>query len=77
MARVSRSAYLECALDILAELGSEGLTVSELCARLAVTKGSFYHHRTGMPDLGTALLGFWAQERSQRLGQLSTVGGTP
>jgi AcrR family transcriptional regulator len=67
MARVSRTAYLEEALEILAELGSDGLTVPELCARLGVTKGSFYHHFSSTAELVTALLEFWADARSQRL----------
>jgi AcrR family transcriptional regulator len=67
MARVNRSTYLECALEVLAELGSEGLTIAELCSRLGVTKGSFYHHFSGMPEFGAALLRFWEQQRSSRL----------
>lgn len=67
MARVSRTAYLEEALEILADLGSDGLTVPELCARLGVTKGSFYHHFASTGELITALLEFWADARSQRL----------
>lgn len=67
MARVSRTAYLEAALEILAESGSGGLTVSELCTRLGVTKGSFYHHFSGISDLVTQLLAFWEEARSQRL----------
>lgn len=67
MARANRTAYLECALDVLAESGSEGLTIAELCGRLGVTKGSFYHHFAGMPELVTALLAFWEQDRTQRL----------
>lgn len=77
MARVSRSAYLEAALEVLAEAGSEGLTVAELCARLGVTKGSFYHHFTGMPELVNALLRFWADERSQRLIEVSSAEPDP
>ncbi|GAA5171234.1 TetR/AcrR family transcriptional regulator [Pseudonocardia eucalypti] len=77
MARVSRSAYLEAALEVLAEAGSEGLTVAELCARLGVTKGSFYHHFTGMPELVSALLRFWADERSQRLIEVSSAEPDP
>jgi AcrR family transcriptional regulator len=67
MARANRSAYLESALDVLAGAGSEGLTISELCARLGVTKGSFYHHFSGMPEFVTALLEFWEDQRSRRL----------
>ncbi|HEX4251869.1 MAG TPA: TetR/AcrR family transcriptional regulator [Pseudonocardia sp.] len=54
-------------MDVLAEAGSEGLTISELCSRLGVTKGSFYHHFSGMPEFVTALLEFWEEQRSKRL----------
>ncbi|HEY1973811.1 MAG TPA: helix-turn-helix domain-containing protein [Pseudonocardia sp.] len=67
MARVSRVAYLEAALDVLADSGSDALTVAELCTRLGVTKGSFYHHFSGTAELVTALLAFWEEDRSQRL----------
>jgi hypothetical protein len=40
MACVRRTAYLEAALAILADSGSEGLMVSELCTGLGVTEGS-------------------------------------
>src|SRR5579884_2605293 len=59
MARANRTAYLECALDVLAESGADGLTIAELCGRLGVTKGSFYHHFAGMGEFVTALLAFW------------------
>jgi len=77
MARVNRSAYLESALRILAEDGSDGLTVAELCCRLNVTKGSFYHHFSGMPEFVTALLEFWEDQRSQRLIAASEAESDP
>ncbi|HEY2203998.1 MAG TPA: TetR/AcrR family transcriptional regulator [Pseudonocardia sp.] len=67
MVRATRSAYLESALDLLAEVGSDGLTVAALCGRLGVTKGSFYHHFSGVPELVGALLDFWEEHRSQVL----------
>lgn len=67
MARVSRESYLEAALEVLAESGAEGLTIARLCTRLGVTKGSFYHHFNGMPELVTAVLAFWEDARSNQL----------
>jgi AcrR family transcriptional regulator len=77
MARVDRTAYLECALDLLAEAGSEGLTVAALCRRLGVTKGSFYHHFSGMPELEAGVLDFWEQARSRRLIEASEAEPDP
>jgi AcrR family transcriptional regulator len=59
--------YVVAALDVLAETGSEGLTIATLCRRLEVTKGSFYHHFAGMPAFTSALLRYWEREHSERL----------
>lgn len=67
MERLSAADYLREALEILAESGSEALTIAQLCDRLAVTKGSFYHHFGGMPNFITQLLSFWEAEHSERL----------
>jgi hypothetical protein len=40
MSCVRRTAYPEAALAILADSGTEGLTVSEPCTGLGVTEGS-------------------------------------
>jgi len=68
---------LESALDVLAEAGCEGLTISELCSRLGVTKGSFYHHFSGMPEFVSALLEFWEEQRSKRLIAASAAVADP
>jgi AcrR family transcriptional regulator len=77
MARVSRESYLEAALEVLADCGAEGLTIARLCTLLGVTKGSFYHHFSGMPELVTAVLGFWEDARSNQLIALSASEPDP
>jgi AcrR family transcriptional regulator len=62
--RLTAIDYYREALDILGELGSEALTIASLCERLAVTKGSFYHHFESMPGFVTQLLGYWETEYS-------------
>ena len=46
---VSREAYFEAGLEVLADLGYGGLKLAEVCNRLGVTTGSFYHYFAGWP----------------------------
>jgi hypothetical protein len=46
---VSRQSYFEAGLDVLSDLGHGGLTLAEVCNRLGVTTGSFYHRFSGWP----------------------------
>ncbi len=41
---VTRNAYFETGLDVLSDLGYGGLKLAEVCNRLGVTTGSFYHY---------------------------------
>ncbi|HET6877848.1 MAG TPA: helix-turn-helix domain-containing protein [Jatrophihabitans sp.] len=65
MERLSVADYYREALDVLAEWGSEALTIASLCERLGVTKGSFYHHFGSMPAFVTQLLGYWEAEHGE------------
>ncbi len=40
----TREAYFETGLEVLADLGYGGLKLAEVCNRLGVTTGSFYHY---------------------------------
>lgn len=53
--------WAEAALQLIAEAGLRGLTVSALARRLGVTKGSFYWHFTGREALLAAALARWEQ----------------
>ena len=44
---VSREAYFETGLEVLSDLGYGGLKLAEVCNRLGVTTGSFYHYFSG------------------------------
>jgi AcrR family transcriptional regulator len=46
---VSRESYFEAGLDVLSDLGYGGLKLAEVCNRLGVTTGSFYHYFPGWP----------------------------
>lgn len=77
MERLTVDDYVREALDVLAEYGSEGLTIAVLCERLEITKGSFYHHFGGMPGFVTQLLDYWEREHSERLIALSKAQPDP
>src|SRR6476646_4864664 len=41
---VTKEAYFETGLDVLSDLGYGGLKLAEVCTRMGVTTGSFYHY---------------------------------
>jgi AcrR family transcriptional regulator len=69
--RLRPDAYYDAAFVILAARGPGGLTISALCARLEVTKGSFYHHFSDMAEFVDRLLQHWEREHASRLIALS------
>lgn len=56
--RLSREAWLQQALDILAE-DPEHLRIDELAERLGVSKGSFYWHFENRSDFIKAMAEYW------------------
>lgn len=57
--------WIRIGYAILAEDGIEALKIDRLCARLGVTKGSFYWHFDGMPSYRSALITAWAELRDE------------
>ena len=68
--------YFEVALDLLAEGGPKAVTIAALCQQLEVTKGSFYHHFSGVPDFMRQLLGYWEQ-RGREAGEQAFEAADP
>jgi AcrR family transcriptional regulator len=58
---LTASDWAEAALQLVAEAGLGALTISALASRLGVTKGSFYWHFKGRPELLSAALTRWEQ----------------
>lgn len=73
--RVSREAYFEAALDVLAESGFKGLSIARLTDMLDVTKGSFYHHFGSLSGFIDALLGYWGDRQRVVLRDLNFGAG--
>ncbi|MGV0606124.1 TetR/AcrR family transcriptional regulator [Mycolicibacterium sp. XJ1904] len=61
---VSRDGYFGVGIEILSDLGYGGLKLAEVCQRLGVTTGSFYHYFPNWPAYTRELLAHWTQERT-------------
>ena len=61
--QLDRQAWIDEAIEVLAEEGIAGLRVEVLAKRLKVTKGSFYWHFQGRHDLLMAVLQTWKAGR--------------
>jgi AcrR family transcriptional regulator len=72
--RLSVDDWVQAGFAILAEEGIKALKLDRLCARLGVTKGSFYWHFTDMPGYRAALVQAWGELRDddrRHFGELS------
>ncbi len=68
---LNRNDYFETGLDLLAEGGIPAQTIANLCERLGITKGSFYHHFKSLGDFRQQLLAFWEAGQETALGATS------
>ncbi|MGV0807510.1 TetR/AcrR family transcriptional regulator [Mycolicibacterium setense] len=64
---VSREAYFETGLDVLSDLGYGGLKLAEVCNRLGVTTGSFYHYFPNWASYTRELIAHWREARTLRV----------
>lgn len=55
----SREEYYEAGLAVLADLGYAGFKLAEVCKRLRVTTGSFYHRFASWPAYTHELAHYW------------------
>lgn len=68
--------WLEDGLKILSESGHENLTIDNLCIRLNLTKGSFYHHFKNRQTYIEELLKYWENENTLKIIEISNSGTT-
>ncbi|MEO9329598.1 TetR/AcrR family transcriptional regulator [Gordonia aurantiaca] len=61
----TRELYLETGLTILADSGYSALKLSEVCKRLGVTSGSFYHFYKNWSDYTGQLIEHWLASRTE------------
>jgi AcrR family transcriptional regulator len=61
---VSREVYFDTGLEVLSDSGYGGLKLAEVCNRLGVTTGSFYHYFPSWSAYTKALVAHWVQART-------------
>jgi AcrR family transcriptional regulator len=55
----SRESFFDAGLEVLAERGYGGLKLAEVCHRLGVTTGSFYHYFSNWSSYTRQLVAHW------------------
>jgi AcrR family transcriptional regulator len=66
LAAVTPRDYFDAGQELLGEGGVHVVTIANLCERLGVTKGSFYHHFRSVEDFHDRLLDDWFTEHMGR-----------
>lgn len=64
--RLSADDWIQAGFALLADTGPNSLRIERLCARLKVTKGSFYWHFTDMQAYRDALADAWGSLQDER-----------
>lgn len=72
--RHSATHYFVEAIAVLQESGFLDLTAVGLCARMGVTRGSFYHHFESFDDFIDKLMAYWEERYSRDLISRSLSG---
>ncbi len=66
-ARLSKEAWLEKSLEVLAAKGPSRMRIEETAGALGVTKGSFYHHFADRADFVHSLIQYWDEKYTREL----------
>lgn len=64
---VTREGYFATGLAVLADQGYGGLKLAEVCHRLGVTTGSFYHYFTNWSTYTRELVEYWRYQAVTRI----------
>ncbi|TFV57597.1 TetR/AcrR family transcriptional regulator [Mycobacterium sp. PS03-16] len=74
---VTRDAYFDTGLEVLSDLGYGGLKLAEVCHRLGVTTGSFYHYFPNWSAYTGELVAYWRQHRTSLIIEAVRTQGDP
>ncbi len=67
MSRLSKEDWLQAGLELLSDYDQSHINIQNLCEYLDITRGSFYHHFSGMPEYIQELLNHWREENTELL----------
>lgn len=67
MKKIEKNDWFSTALSIMEREGFSKITIENLCSRLKVTKGSFYHHFKNMDDYIEAFMKYWLNDSTMNL----------
>ena len=73
---VTRDNLIRAALEAIAERGFQRTSIDDIAARAKVTKGAFYDNFASKHELFLAVLGAWAQQRTDRFAWPTRRSGT-
>jgi AcrR family transcriptional regulator len=71
--RLSRDEWIEKALEIVINEGSDVLTINQLVQKLGVSRGSFYWHFKNMDDFIRQLIAYWLGALTKRVSIETTL----
>ncbi len=75
---LNKSDWVDAATGILVDENVRGIRIDALCAKLGVTKGSFYWHFNGRAGLLAAMLEQWRNRMTTNvIDRLGNQGGNP
>ncbi|KAA0120595.1 TetR/AcrR family transcriptional regulator [Mycolicibacterium sp. P9-22] len=72
---MTRDDYMVKGLEVLADRGHLDLKLAEVCRRLGVTSGSFYHFFSSWADYRSQLILYWKDNGT--LAKLNLIGAEP
>lgn len=73
---LSKKSWLGEGFALLAEFSQDKLTIQYLCDRLKVTRGSFYHHFSGIDNYLQELMEAWEEENTHMMVKEANMGGS-
>ena len=76
-ARLNVDDWVTAALELLAEGGVAAVKIDKLCARLGVTKGSFYWHFDDFESFLSAVAERWGEDRDAIRGEFAKLADLP